>query len=123
MEVLSDYERNGYTGQFAAREGGDIKCFSCGERIPAAEVHMDSMRRVEGVSDPADMNLIGALECPHCGARGTAVFRFGPDTTPEDAAALTKIEDVRDCLRAPQFGLAPHELGGEEIGRPPGAPP
>ena len=99
LEVLRDYEDRGYRGQFAAREGGVMKCFSCGARNEPTHVRMDSLRRVEGASDPADMALIGALQCPSCGARGTATFKYGPDATPADADAMRLIEDVRACLQ------------------------
>ncbi len=99
LEVLRDFEERGYQGQFAAREGGVMKCFSCGARNEPAAVKMDSLRRVEGVSDPADMALIGALTCPKCGARGTATFKYGPDAPPGDADALRLIEDVRALLQ------------------------
>lgn len=99
LEVLRDYEDRGYTGQFAAREGGEIKCFACDARSEPHEVRMDSLRRVEGVSDPADMCLIGALRCPGCGAQGTATFKYGPDATAADADAMRLIEDVRRCMQ------------------------
>lgn len=104
LEVLREYEQRGYTGQFAAREGGDIKCFSCGARMAPQEVEMESLRRVEGVSDPADMALIGALACPRCGVRGTATFKYGPDAPPGDGDAMRLLEDVRKRMG--------HGLGG-----------
>ena len=113
LEVLRDYEERGYQGQFAAREGGVMKCFSCGARNEPKQVHLDSLRRVEGASDPADMALIGALKCPSCGARGTATFKYGPDAPPEDADAMRLIEDIRACLQ-PSVA-APHR----EASRPP----
>jgi hypothetical protein len=99
LEVLRDYEERGYQGQFAAREGGVMKCFSCGARNEPTQVRMDSLRRVEGASDPADMVLIGALRCPGCGAKGTATFKYGSDTTPADSDAMRLIEDVRACMQ------------------------
>lgn len=99
LEVLHEYEDRGYTGQFAAREGGAVKCFSCQARNEPDEVRLDSLRRVEGVSDPADMCLIGALRCPSCGAKGTATFKYGPGAPPGDADAVRLIEDVRQCMQ------------------------
>lgn len=98
LEVLRDYEDRGYRGQFATREGGAVKCFTCGARNEPARVRMDSLRRVEGVSDPADMVLVGALRCPNCGVRGTATFKYGPDAPPGDGEAMRLIEDVRRLL-------------------------
>lgn len=114
LEVLRDYEERGYRGQFAAREGGVMKCFSCGARNEPTQVRMDSLRRVEGASDPADMALIGALRCPHCGAKGTATFKYGPDATPADADAMRLIEDVRACLQP--GSAAPHPEAIPQVG-------
>lgn len=114
LEVLRDYEERGYQGQFVAREGGVMKCFSCGARNEPTHVRMDSLRRVEGVSDPADMALIGALRCPSCGAKGTATFKFGPDATPADADAMRLIEDVRSCLQP--SSSAPHREAMPQVG-------
>lgn len=99
LEALRDFESRGYGGQFAAREGGAIKCFSCGARNEPEQVRMDSLRRLEGVSDPADMVLVGALRCPACGVRGTATFKYGPGAPPGDGEAMRLIEDVRRCMQ------------------------
>jgi hypothetical protein len=63
--------------------------------VPADEVTVRSMRRVEGVSDPADQNLIGALECPRCGARGTATFCHGATCPPEHGEVLRRLHQER----------------------------
>ena len=34
--------------------------------------------RLEGASDPDDMNLVDLLACPVCGATGTVVLCYGP---------------------------------------------
>lgn len=99
LEALREYEDRGYTAQFAPREGGAIKCFSCGGRQEPEQVKMDSLRRIEGVSDPADMALVGALRCPSCGAKGTTTFKYGPDAPAADAEAMRLIEDVRRCMQ------------------------
>lgn len=95
LEALREYEGRGYGAQFAARPGGEVKCFTCGWRNKAVQVRLDSLRRIEGVSDPADMAVVAALECPHCGARGTAVMKYGPDAPPEDGEALRLLETLR----------------------------
>ena len=95
IEALALYERKGFTGQFAAREGGCIKCFTCGSCLSARDVSLHQESRVEGVSDPDDMAVVAALTCGSCGARGTATFGFGPQATPEDAEALRLLHDDR----------------------------
>ena len=92
-DALREFEARGYVGQFAIVEGGEVKCNACGHAHQPADVSLDAMRRVEGVSDPADMLFIGALQCPHCGARGTAIVNYGTLAQPDDAAALRGFED------------------------------
>lgn len=98
-DAIAYYESRGYKGQFGAREGGQVMCFSCQTRNEPATVRLDSLRRVEGVSDPADMALVAALRCPQCGAWGTGTFMYGPMAAPEDNEAIRKVEDIRQCLQ------------------------
>lgn len=90
-EVLRGFEERGYTGQFAARDDATLECFTCRQRVKAAEAKADALHRLEGASDPADMLAVLALACPACGARGTAVLNYGPEATPEDAEVLREI--------------------------------
>lgn len=99
-DAIQYYESQGYKGQFGAREGGAIMCFSCQTRNDPAGVRLDSLRRIEGVSDPADMALVAALRCPACGSWGTGTFMFGPMAAPEDNDAIRKVEDIRACLHS-----------------------
>ncbi len=95
QDALDAFEDAGYTAQFAAREGGDIMCFTCREVHVAETVGLDSIERIEGVSDPADETVVAAMVCPGCGARGTAAFGYGPMAPPEDAEAVRRIHDER----------------------------
>ena len=91
--ILSELQNEGYTGDFAAREGAMLLCLTCRQMSPAADVRLDCTRRMEGASDPSDMLAIAALVCPQCQARGTAVLGYGPDSSPEDADVLSRLED------------------------------
>jgi hypothetical protein len=99
-DAIQFYEARGYAGQFGAREEGQVICFSCQKRHDASSIHLDSLRRVEGASDPADMALVAALRCPSCGSWGTGTFMFGPAASPEDNEAIRKMEDIRHCLQS-----------------------
>jgi hypothetical protein len=92
LDVLRAFEQQGFTGQFAAREGGRVECLSCRRRSPAAEIELRQLRRLEGASDPDDMLALAALLCPLCGARGTLVLTYGPSAPDDDAAVLRGIE-------------------------------
>ena len=94
-ESVARFEAEGYAGQFAAREGAQVICFTCHEESPAAEVTLQGLIRTEGASDPADMTAVAALICPRCGAKGTVVLNFGPDATAEDDEVLRELDDQR----------------------------
>jgi hypothetical protein len=99
-DFLRDFEGLGYTTQFVVRDGGRLECGACRHRLPADEVAVRSMRKVEGVSDPSDMGIVSALECPDCGARGTATFCTGAHCPPEDGEVLRRLHDERHSTMA-----------------------
>lgn len=94
VEVIRGLEKDGYVGQMAAAEGGMIRCFTCRQDSPASDVHIQLLRRTEGASDPADMVVVAALLCPHCGAKGTVALKYGPEASPEEVEALQLLDDV-----------------------------
>jgi hypothetical protein len=96
-DVLARYEREGFPGHFGAREGGRIRCFACSAEFPPDEAHLETLHRLEGASDPADMLAVLPLSCPRCGARGTLVVNFGPEAALEDSEVLA-------ALPAPDHG-------------------
>src|SRR5688500_12559882 len=65
VEVIRRFEAVGYTGQFAAVDGGRVRCFTCHQDSDADEVALDVLRRTEGASDPDDMVAVAAVTCPH----------------------------------------------------------
>lgn len=95
IEVIRRFEADGYTGQFAAVEGGRLRCFTCHQDSDADEVPLDELRRMEGASDPDDMAAVAAVECPHCGTLGTVALKYGPDASPEEQEVLQQLEDAR----------------------------
>jgi hypothetical protein len=96
LEVLKDLETKGFTGQFMPRDGAQVECVACHERHPADETVLRTLERLEGASDPDDMLAVVGLECPHCGAKGTAVLSYGPEASEIDIEVLRSFEDARD---------------------------
>lgn len=94
VEVIRRFEAEGYVAQMAAEEGGLIRCFTCHQDSPAADVHLHALRRTEGASDPADMVAVAALTCPRCGAMGTVALKFGPEASPEEDEVLRQLDEV-----------------------------
>ena len=56
------------------------------------DVRCTTLRRLEGASDPDDMLAIAALVCSQCGARGTVVLHYGPQSDPRDDAILQGLD-------------------------------
>ena len=93
LEVLADNDRRGWSTQFVARSEAAIECENCHNSFAAAETSALELRRLEGASDPDDMLAVAAIECPHCGHRGSLVLNFGPTASTEDAAVLLALRD------------------------------
>lgn len=91
---LQRWRSEGYDGDFLVVPGGSLRCRNCDEVLPAAELDLDALRRLEGASDPADMAAVLALECPSCGAKGTALAHYGPGSTEDEDALLSALPDT-----------------------------
>lgn len=97
-EVLDHLARSGYG--VSLRPGpdpGTMRCSAC--RRVSAVADFDSVwaTRLEGTSDPDDMVLIVAAECPVCEQGGNIVLGFGPTASGEDSAIVAEIPD--DVMR------------------------
>ena len=94
-EIMAALEDAGFVSQMAARPGGMIVCFTCRQESPAAEFELQVQRRTEGASDPDDMLAVVGLVCPNCGARGTAVLGYGPESDEDDTEVLAHLGVAR----------------------------
>jgi hypothetical protein len=94
-EIMRTLEGAGFTAQMAARPDGMLLCFNCRTESPAAEFDLQAQRRTEGASDPDDMLAIVGLVCPKCGAKGTAVLGYGPESDADDAEVLARLGVAR----------------------------
>jgi hypothetical protein len=83
VEVLDALRARGYADDAFAREGGRIR-WSCGHEAPAAEMTVAEFRRLEGASDPDDMQAVVAGDCPTCGQHGVLVVHYGPTASEAD---------------------------------------
>jgi len=95
-EIMATLEAAGFSAQMAARPEGRIVCLACRQESPAEEFELQAMRRTEGASDPDDMLAVVGLACPNCGARGTAVLGYGPDSDPDDAEVVVRLGVLRN---------------------------
>ena len=95
VELLAGLAEEGFTEDVLVRDDGWVCCRRCDHCVSPDEMQLKALRRVEGASDPADMAAVLGLECPQCGARGTAIVRYGPEAGMGDAIILQHVDDRR----------------------------
>lgn len=93
VQIVAEYAEAGFDADAFVTEEGRLLCGTCGTASAPGAVDVHSIRRLEGQSDPSDMSGVIALVCPACGARATAVLRFGPEA---GAAEQSVWLDTRD---------------------------
>lgn len=109
VEVEEHLQAEGFEGQFGAREGARLLCFTCHREFPAEEVDADRARRIDGESDPADMSIMVPVTCPHCHTSGTLALQFGPMASAEESeviAALPRVPHSYDATGQAEDGAA-----------------
>ena len=95
-DVLEGYAEAGFTSSFAAQEGGVVRCDTCGSELDPSRIDMQSLRRLEGASDPDDMLAVVALKCGVCSTSGTMVLGYGPASSDADGDVLSALRDRRE---------------------------
>lgn len=95
MSVLEELRAEGFTGDMIVTTTAHVRCGSCHHEADPSRLELNALRRIEGASDPSDEAAVLALTCSVCGAKGTAVVRFGPEASPQDDEVLHKVEDLR----------------------------
>jgi hypothetical protein len=89
--VLEELEHQGFTSQFAANPAGRIRCIEFRSEFRPDDTTVETVRRLEGASDPDDMLAVLPVVCPKCGTHGTLVLGFGPEAPVEDSNILAAL--------------------------------
>lgn len=95
LEALEQLRDKGFDRDMFVMADAKVRCGSCHQDTAPKDLNLLELVRLEGVSDPSDEAAVLALQCTRCGARGTAVVRFGPEAGPQDDAVLSAVEDHR----------------------------
>lgn len=95
QSVLAELRAKGFRADMFVTPEARVRCGTCDHDAAPAAMELAELRRLEGDSDPADMAAVLALTCHVCGARGTAIVRFGPEAEPQDVAVLRAVDDER----------------------------
>jgi hypothetical protein len=96
VAILQGYADAGWATDMSITAEGRVRCAQCGTESDGTSVGYQSVRRLEGASDPGDEMAVYAVTCPHCGAGGTLVIHFAADASPEEIDLLQQLVDDRD---------------------------
>ncbi len=89
--VIASFQDEGYLAELWAQPEGQVRCGACGVTSPAAAFSVGRQRRLEGASDPDDMQLVVGAICPACGARGVLTLQYGPKASQQDADVVVAL--------------------------------
>ena len=92
VEIVSAFQAEGFDGDLVLTDDAQILCKACGTKQRGARYLQCAQRRTEGASDPADMALVVALECPTCGSKGVLALKYGPDAPREEAELIRQLD-------------------------------
>ena len=93
VEVLREFAADGWTTNFVAAAGAAFRCTSCTSISPVVDSDIGAMHRVEGASDPSDMQLVVGMTCPVCLTSGVVVLGYGPAASELDQQFLAALDD------------------------------
>ena len=102
VSVLEEFADAGWTVDHLVRSSGEIECGRCNEVVSADRWLIGAQHRIEGASDPDDMQLAVGLACPQCEARGAIVIGYGPMASENDSDVMLRLDldDVADPIAA-----------------------
>ena len=92
LEVLDELATAGFTATMWVTGDGKLRCEGCRHELDPSAVKVHEFRRLEGASDPDDMLVVAAVECPDCGLKGSVVLHFGPEASAEEVDVLRHLE-------------------------------
>lgn len=95
LEALDQLRGQGFDRDMYITPEATVRCSTCHQDTPPSDLDLLELVRIEGVSDPADQAAVLALACRVCGARGTAVVRYGAEAEQQESIVLRAVEDHR----------------------------
>ena len=90
VDAVATLRSAGFDGDAFGVPGG-VRCAACATVHAIADLQVEAIHRVEGVSDPADEAIVLGLHCRACGARLVLVAGYGPTASAEDAAIVVAL--------------------------------
>lgn len=90
--VLDRFAEAGWSANSLVRDGGRVECGACGEEQAAGDVDVEAVHRIEGASDPDDLQMVVGVRCQGCSEGGALVLGYGPNASEEDAEVYSAID-------------------------------
>jgi hypothetical protein len=97
LEAVAELRAAGFDADFNVVSDPEpgVSC-GCGARMPATELEVLKVFRIEGESDPADEVIVAGVRCATCGAKGVLVASYGPMADPADSDVVAALSRRRD---------------------------
>lgn len=92
VTVLERFAEDGWTVNHMVTDRGDVECGACSTTANTESWEVGAEHRVEGASDPDDLQLVVGLTCPQCSARGAVVVAYGPSGSEADAEFVKAVD-------------------------------
>ena len=93
VDILSRLNKEGYTAQFKATEGG-ICSMRTQKTFKPGNIDIKHFYRFEGESDPADTSIVYAIETDS-GERGTLIDSYGAYADPLVEKFIKQVEEIK----------------------------
>lgn len=90
VDAMRGLKERGYTHEFKLRED-EMECLETGEKYQPDDMKIVEYHRFEGMSNPADMSAIFAVECED-ETQGLVVSSYGPYADIELINFLDKVK-------------------------------
>jgi hypothetical protein len=87
LEAIRRLRSDGYLRDLSAVSGGRLRCGECQMIFDANETIVERTVRFEGISNPDDQAILGALLTP-CGHRGLFSSAYGLYASRDDVEVL-----------------------------------
>lgn len=100
LAVLAQFAADGFDENHLVTDRGDVTCGACATTAHTESWDIGAQHRVEGASDPDDLQLVVGLACPQCSARGAVVAAYGPTGSEADTLFVKALDlaGVQDPL-------------------------
>src|SRR5688500_2537235 len=92
-ESIDSMKQDGFTEDFMVTEDCHLKCYCNDKTYSPEEVSIRNFHRFEGVSDPADMSILYAIETQD-GIRGTLTDAYGTYSDEKVSSFIRKVEEI-----------------------------